>query len=55
MAAKLRCDNRECRWRKDGGCVLFVGNAQLECRYRVPPSGNGAANRSSSGKRKGKQ
>ena len=30
----MACDNKSCKWRKDGKCVLFVGVKVLECKYR---------------------
>ena len=28
------CENKSCKWRKDGKCVLFAGVRVLECKYR---------------------
>ena len=28
------CENKKCKWRKDGKCVLFAGVRALECKYR---------------------
>lgn len=28
------CENKSCKWRKDGKCVLFAGARVLECKYR---------------------
>ena len=28
------CNNKSCKWRRDGKCVLFVGAKVLECKYR---------------------
>ena len=30
------CENKKCKWRKDGKCVLFAGVRILECKYRHP-------------------
>lgn len=30
----MTCDNKSCKWRKAGKCVLFVGVKVLECKYR---------------------
>lgn len=30
------CENKKCKWRKDGKCVLFAGKRILECKYRLP-------------------
>ncbi len=36
-ADKLNCANTECKWRKAGKCILFVGVTALQCQYRVEP------------------
>lgn len=28
------CNNKSCKWWKDGKCVLFAGARILECKYR---------------------
>lgn len=30
------CENKKCKWCKDGKCVLFAGKRILECKYRLP-------------------
>lgn len=27
--------NTDCKWRKGGKCLLFVGQNYLECKYRT--------------------
>ena len=39
----MTCANTECKWRKAGKCILFVGVTCLECKYRKPPSAAGSA------------
>ena len=34
----MTCANTECKWQRDGECVLFVGVTCLECKYRKTPS-----------------
>jgi hypothetical protein len=29
------CENKKCKWRKDGKCLLFAGVRVLECKYRL--------------------
>lgn len=41
----MTCANTECKWQRDGECVLFVGVTCLECKYRKPPSAAGSATR----------
>ena len=41
----MTCANTECKWRKAGECVLFVGVTCLECKYRKTPSAAGSATR----------
>lgn len=39
----MTCANTECKWQRDGECVLFVGVTCLECKYRKTPSAAGSA------------
>jgi hypothetical protein len=44
----MTCANTECKWQRDGECVLFVGVTCLECKYRKTPSAAGSAARKQS-------
>ena len=41
----MTCANPECKWQRDGECVLFVGVTCLECKYRKTHSAAGSATR----------
>lgn len=35
--AEVKCANTDCKWNKNGKCLLFRGVTQLECKYRKIP------------------
>lgn len=32
---EIKCANTDCKWNKNGKCLIFPGVTQLECKYRI--------------------